>query len=86
MIKTTMWEGEPLNVGFYPVDQAPECTPKYSVIMAKHKGQWLYVRHKERTTWEIPGGHIEDGETPMEAAGRELQEETGAICFDLTPV
>ena len=37
----------------------------------------------KRTTWEIAGGHIEEGETSFEAAGRELMEETGAIKFNL---
>jgi 8-oxo-dGTP diphosphatase len=41
------------------------------------------VRHQDRTTWEIPGGHIEAGETSFEAAGRELREETGALKFSL---
>lgn len=33
-------------------------------------------------TWEFPGGHIEDGETPMAAAKREWQEETGCLLPD----
>ena len=41
--------------------------------------------HKERDTWESPGGHIDEGETPLEAAERELYEETGAIDFDFKP-
>lgn len=30
-------------------------------------------------TWEFPGGHVEDGETPAGAAAREWQEETGCL-------
>lgn len=55
----------------------------YSVISAKFEGKWIFVRHNKRTTWEIAGGHIEDGETSFEAAGRELMEETGALKFNL---
>jgi 8-oxo-dGTP pyrophosphatase MutT (NUDIX family) len=29
-------------------------------------------------TWELPGGHLDEGETPAEGAIREWQEETGA--------
>ena len=33
-----------------------------------------------------PGGHIEDGETPKEAAVREAEEEFGIVCRDLKPL
>ena len=39
-------------------------------------GRVLFVEHPERG-WEIPGGHVEPGETPDEAMLRELYEETG---------
>lgn len=51
----------------------------YSVIAARYKDEWLFVRHCKRTTWEIPGGHIEPDEIPEDTARRELAEETGAI-------
>ena len=39
-------------------------------------GQVLFVEHPERG-WEIPGGHLENRETPEKARWRELEEETG---------
>lgn len=51
---------------------------KYVVVFSRYQGQWLLSRHRQRTTWETQGGHIEEGETPMAAARRELYEESGA--------
>ena len=59
---------------------------KYVVTFARYEGKWVICRHKDRSTWETSGGHIEFGETPLEAARRELYEETGAIDFDIVPI
>ena len=59
---------------------------KYAVIAARYRGQWIFCRHRERGTWEIPGGHREIGETLEQTARRELFEETGALEAALTPV
>lgn len=59
---------------------------KYVVVCSNYQGKWLFSRHKKRTTWETQGGHVEAGETPMEAAKRELYEESGVTNADLYPV
>jgi len=56
---------------------------RYTVIFARHNENWLYCRHRERDTFETPGGGIEPGETPLDGAKRELYEETGAAKFNI---
>lgn len=58
----------------------------YVVVLSKMNGQIVLSRHKDRTTWETQGGHIEEGETPLMAARRELVEESGAGVYELTPL
>lgn len=55
-------------------------------IVAKHNGHWVLCRKKGSDTWECPGGHIEENETSLQAANRELWEETGATGFTLYPI
>ena len=58
---------------------------QYVVICARWQERWLLVRHRDRALLEMPGGHVEPGENPWQAASRELYEETGARDFTLTP-
>ncbi|NMC38198.1 MAG: NUDIX domain-containing protein [Bacteroidales bacterium] len=71
------------EVRFYDTSYDPEEGLTYSVVASRYADKWLFVRHHDRTTWEIPGGHIEFNETPDDAARRELMEETGATEFEL---
>jgi len=59
---------------------------KFVVTFVRYKDEWIICKHKDRNTWETSGGHIEHGETPVEAAKRELQEETGAVDFSIEPI
>lgn len=59
---------------------------KFAVIITKSNGKWVFCKHKERETYEVPGGHREPGEYIDETAKRELYEETGAIDFSIKPV
>lgn len=72
------------EVKFY--DNTDDNLLKFAVIIAKANGKFVFCKHKERNTYEIPGGHREKGETVLEAAKRELKEETGAVDFTIKPV
>ena len=72
------------DVRFY--DEAEDALLMFAVIAARSGGKWVFCRHKERTTLEIPGGHREPGESVDQTAARELREETGAKTFTLWPV
>ena len=73
-----------LEVQFY--DSVPEELLRFAVIISKTEGKWVFCKHRERDTLEVPGGRRELGETIPETARRELREETGAIDFTLRPV
>lgn len=60
-------------------------TYKFVVILSRYAGQILLSKHRLRSTWESQGGHIEPGETPLDAARRELYEESGALEYRITP-
>ena len=73
-----------LEVKFY--DTVDDSLLKFAVIISQSNGKWVFCKHKERDTYEAPGGHREVGEDILETAKRELQEETGAIQFNIKPI
>ena len=73
-----------LQVKFY--DEVNDELLKFAVIISKTDGKWVFCKHKERNTFEVPGGHREMGEPITDTAKRELYEETGAIDYTLAPI
>lgn len=73
-----------MKLRFY--DEALDSDLKFAVIAARVGDQWLMCRHRERDTWELPGGRREPGEDIHTTARRELWEETGAADFQLEAV
>lgn len=62
----------------FEIEQEPEIacvvafTPEKRIVIAKQ-----FRPGPEKVLWELPGGIIDPGETPVAAAARELLEETG---------
>ena len=47
------------------------------ICVSKYKENYVFSYNKKREGWEIPGGHIEEGETEIQTALREVKEEVG---------
>lgn len=75
---------ESLEVKFY--DKADDQLLKFAVIIARTNGKWVFCKHRERDSYEVPGGHREACEDILTTARRELREETGAVDFTITPI
>ena len=73
-----------VEVKFY--DSVDDHLLKFAVIIAKTGGKWVFCKHRERDTYEVPGGHREQEEDILETARRELKEETGAVAFTIKPI
>ncbi len=74
------------KVNIHPLQEDKYAELTRVVCVARYNGKWVFCKHKERDTWEIPGGHIEPGEDWTQAATRELFEETGATQVELEQV
>lgn len=72
------------EVKFY--DNIDDSMLEFAVIISRSQGKYVFCKHRERNTYEIPGGRREEGESIFETANRELKEETGALIYDIKPV
>jgi 8-oxo-dGTP diphosphatase len=65
---------------FNPKNTHDEKDIHFVIITANYNksDRWIFVKKKGSATWELPAGHKEVGESVLQAAKRELFEETGA--------
>lgn len=75
-----------IKIHFYDFEQIESKEIKFTATITRYKDSWVYVQHKERKTWDIPGGHVEEGENLIESAKRELFEESGASKYTIEPM
>ncbi len=75
-----------MRIDFYEIGEVNDKDLMFAVITSVFQDGWIYVRHEQRDTWEIPGGHRELEEDIMATAKRELFEETGAIDFTIKEI
>ena len=75
-----------LDTRVLPSGSVDDAKLTYVVMGASYLGKWIFVRHRERLSWELPAGHIEPGEEPDKAALRELYEEAGVVNSSLKVV
>lgn len=75
-----------IQVNFYKNKSTSKENIDFVVVMARYNNKWIIARHQDRQTWEIPGGHVELKEEIIDAAYRELYEETGSKEATLEPV
>jgi len=73
-------------IEFYELNIINDELLEFAVIYSMYKNEWVFVKHKDRTTWEMPGGHREFGENINTTATRELFEETGSKEYSIEPV
>ncbi len=50
-------------------------------IVVNPQGLVLLI-HQNETTWSLPKGHVEPAEDPIQAASREIMEESGVAALD----
>lgn len=73
-----------MKVQFY--EDAEDQLLEFAVVISMYRGKWVFCKHKQRNSYEIPGGHREADESILDAAMRELYEETGALQYTISPV
>lgn len=77
------WTAMATRIDYFDDPAAPAANsmvPSVNVVVADDAGRILLIRRTDNGNWAVPGGAIDLGESMIDAAVRETQEETGIDC------
>jgi len=77
------WLPLPNEIALILDDQLPPIPAITSALALAFDGERILMTNLRQRGWDIPGGHIEPGETPEAAMRREVMEEAGAQLTDV---
>ena len=60
--------------------------PVTSAFVFVRSGNYIALTNVTQRGWDLPGGHLDEGEEPLEAGLRELEEETNCKTETATPI
>jgi 8-oxo-dGTP diphosphatase len=83
-VKCNLSLKKPVTIDLLAAGSVLESDLTYVVMAASFRREWIFVRHRNRKSWEMPAGHIEPGESADQAAVRELYEEAGVVSSAMT--
>jgi ADP-ribose pyrophosphatase YjhB (NUDIX family) len=73
----------PGRIDYHDDPNAPtpnSMVPSVNVVVTNEAGDILLIRRSDNDNWALPGGAIDLGESLIQAAVREVKEETGIDC------
>ena len=75
----------------YPLGEPDDTPPVAKVVIINEDGEVLILKRASHMDWnpgkwDLPGGHLKEGESEEEAAKREVKEETNLTVDDLKKI
>lgn len=77
------WLPLPNEIALILDDQLPPLSAITSALALAFDGERILMTNLRQRGWDIPGGHLDPGETPEAAMRREVMEEAGALLTDV---